>query len=380
MKSRDPMTSRNQFSGRAEKNPNADEDRAALLGPELIIVDAAGPDHRGTLQCAGSGRNQYLDLLRAVAILLVLGMHFNHFALLNRIGGTGVDLFFVLSGYLISGLLFREYSHLGSIRIGRFLLRRGLRIWPALYVYVAVMLIPIAYNHQWTFVPPVALFYANYLSVGAGVLGHTWSLAVEEHFYIVLPLVLAWMMRRNLLNYLPMLYVVAAIGCAVARHFQPAFAGRATHCRLDSLLLGVLFCYWHEFRPQIFARLRNLPVALLLILAAWTFQLGPLTLAWGFALLLAWGVDHRMNIPLLPRIGVFSYSIYLWQQPFAVYAQGRHVGLAQFCVLLILAIGFGAGMAQFVEIPVLRLRDKLLKDQGPRQSAAPVTLALASGQ
>jgi len=308
-------------------------------------------------------RNQYLDLLRALAILLVLGMHFRHFSVLNKIGGNGVDLFFVLSGYLISGLLFREYSKSGNIRIARFLLRRGLKLWPALYVYLAIMMIPLG-MHTWRALPPAALFYSNYVPPIAGVFGHTWSLAIEEHFYIVLPFVLAWMMRRGWLSHLPALYLVIAALCGIARYLEPGFADHATHCRIDSLLLGVLLSYWHDFRPRIFAKLKNLPVALFLIIAAWTLPLGvalgDLLIAWGFALLLAWGVDRQVRVPLLPQIGVYSYSIYLWQQPFAVSVVDQQVGLAKFCVLLLAAILLGIGMARLIEIPVLRLRDRLL--------------------
>ena len=326
-----------------------------------------------------STRNQYLDTLRTIAILLVMGMHFNHFALLNRIGGNGVDLFFVLSGYLISGLLFREYAQTGEIQIGRFLLRRGLKIWPALYFYLLVMLIPTAYNHEWNNLWPAALFCTNYLPETIGVVGHTWSLAIEEHFYIVLPFVLAWMTRRRLLNYLPLLYVAVALLCGLARYLShPGFADHATHCRIDSLLLGVLLCYWHEFKPRVFCRLGNLPAALLLLVIAWSLPLGvalgDLAIAWGFALLLAWGIDRNIKAPLLPSIGVYSYSIYLWQQPFAVAVHDNRVGLVEFFALLLGAILLGVFMSHLVELPMLRVRERLLKSPekviDEKQSAA----------
>src|SRR5215831_18752084 len=83
-----------------------------------------------------SPRNAQLDALRAIAVLLVLGRHLPFFPLWIRVGWTGVDLFFVLSGFLISGLLFREYKATGGIRIGRFLVRRGFKIYPAYYLFL----------------------------------------------------------------------------------------------------------------------------------------------------------------------------------------------------------------------------------------------------
>jgi len=73
-----------------------------------------------------SHRNQSLDVLRCIAVLLVLGSHYPYFRLWGRLGWIGVDLFFVLGGFLISGMLFQEYNRTGSINFKRFLIRRGL--------------------------------------------------------------------------------------------------------------------------------------------------------------------------------------------------------------------------------------------------------------
>ena len=83
---------------------------------------------------APSQRNESLDVLRCVAVLLVVGYHMPYYRLWGRIGWIGVDLFFVLSGFLISGLLFREFRDTGSIDVKRFLIRRGLKIYPS-FIY-----------------------------------------------------------------------------------------------------------------------------------------------------------------------------------------------------------------------------------------------------
>src|SRR5438874_6217145 len=83
-----------------------------------------------------TARNQRLDILRGIAILLVLGRHHDTIPLWSKIGWVGVDLFFVLSGFLISGLLFSEYKTQNSISFKRFFIRRGLKIYPAFYLFL----------------------------------------------------------------------------------------------------------------------------------------------------------------------------------------------------------------------------------------------------
>src|ERR1043165_9002825 len=84
-------------------------------------------------------RNQSLDVLRGVAVLLVIGCHLHYYRLWAKGGWCGVDLFFVLSGFLVSGLLFQEYKNTGTIQFRRFILRRGMKIWPAFYVFLFVI-------------------------------------------------------------------------------------------------------------------------------------------------------------------------------------------------------------------------------------------------
>src|ERR1700761_2224153 len=94
-------------------------------------------------RAATSSRNINLDALRGIAILLVLGNHFGYFSVWQRMGWAGVDLFFVLSGFLISGLLFDEWQRFGSIDFRRFYIRRGFKIYPAFYF---LLLITVAVN------------------------------------------------------------------------------------------------------------------------------------------------------------------------------------------------------------------------------------------
>lgn len=151
-----------------------------------------------------------LDLLRGVAVLLVLAHHHVYAypnagflgPLVNiKFGWTGVDLFFVLSGFLVGGLLFNEWKQSGSMNVIRFWIRRGFKIWPAYFIYVAAMAIWYVVDGSQggpgrvlTLLLPNLLHLQSYVT---SPLIHTWSLAVEEHFYLVLPLVLLLASRQN---------------------------------------------------------------------------------------------------------------------------------------------------------------------------------------
>ena len=138
------------------------------------------------------GRSPQLDLLRGVAVLAVLCVHYQYLKVFE-VGWAGVDLFFVLSGFLISGLLFTDWKRNESISLSRFFIRRGFKIYPAFYFFLI------------TLTPGMALFLARVKhNIGTRIFAeifflqdylprvwiHTWSLAVEEQFYILLPLLL----------------------------------------------------------------------------------------------------------------------------------------------------------------------------------------------
>lgn len=152
-----------------------------------------------------------LDILRGVAVLLVLARHLavgypfaGRLQPLVRItfdfGWTGVDLFFVLSGFLVGGLLFKEWRQRSRIDIPRFLIRRGFKIWPAYFIYIAAM--AVLYTADGSLGPPrqaltlLSPNFAHFQSYLPTPLLHTWSLSVEEHFYLALPLILLLAARR----------------------------------------------------------------------------------------------------------------------------------------------------------------------------------------
>ncbi len=143
-----------------------------------------------------------IDFLRTVAIGLVLIRHFKVQGLGYQIGWIGVDLFFVLSGFLVSTTLFREYKKTTTVNGKRFLIRRGFKIYPGFYLLIAVTVLgdwlaTTFFSGLHSTVTPERiwgelLFVQNYVG---GQWGHTWSLAVEEHFYIFLMLGI-WLLVR----------------------------------------------------------------------------------------------------------------------------------------------------------------------------------------
>jgi peptidoglycan/LPS O-acetylase OafA/YrhL len=354
-------------------------------------------------------RDVWLDALRGAAVLLVLGRHLelpaDASALLTvwqRGGWVGVDLFFVLSGFLVSGLLFREYRRHGSLALPRFLIRRGFRIYPAF----AVLLLctwPIA---RIAHVPQVsgkgfvveALFLQNYLG---GIWNHTWSLAVEEHFYIGLPLVLPallWAGRRKRDPFRPLVplgvaAMVGLLGLRCVNLWRNPYSNPThlfpTHLRADSLLAGVLLAYAHQFHRNGFEALvagrRRLlqcagaacfvPAFCVDVNASWFVPTCGLTLfALGAVLLIAGGVGSpapRFAQCLAP-IGGCSYSIYLWHMPVLIWGLplcdrvlGYHVdGVARIAIYLAGSLAAGAAMAPLVERPALWLRDRWVPSLG----------------
>jgi peptidoglycan/LPS O-acetylase OafA/YrhL len=367
-----------------------------------------------------------LDALRAVAVLLVIGHHLapvlggpsdsslGVVEAWQRCGWVGVDLFFVLSGFLVSGLLFREQQLHGEVRLGRFLVRRGLKIYPPFYCFLAVV---VAYRLAKGAgvtageVLSEAFFVQNY---GAQVWSHTWSLAVEEHFYLLLgPLLLLLRGGRGgppFRALVPLFGAVAAaclagrLVTAAALPFTPKTHLFPTHLRLDSLLFGVVLSYYWHFEPRRLAfvaraRLAVLPGCLLLVAPSFFLELGHpfmhtlgftcLYVGFGGALLAALsgplpaGVARR-PLRALAAVGAHSYSIYLWHYP--VLSTGlplarRLLGPLPYAAEVALGVAgslaVGVGMSRLIEAPVVRLRDRLFASRSAPAGGGPAPQAEA---
>jgi len=354
-------------------------------------------------------RIKRLDILRCAAILLVL---FHHTAVLPSIaqmGFVGVDLFFVLSGFLISGLLYKEYIKRGAISFARFFVRRGLKIYPAFYVMLVVTFIAQLAAGKfsgWDAYLREILFVQDYKP---GIWMHCWSLGVEEHFYILLPILLLFLIRfssdsANPFRAIPRAFLVVAVMCFVLRvatvYFTPpeAYYGStittATHLRIDELFFGVLLGYLYSFhREGVDNFMRPTATRIMIGLAAAVFLstcfifpgtsrtfviFGPTFLYLGFGGLLLLCLYVRDVLP--PRfagpaekvgtaaafVGLYSYSIYLWQGIVGVYAiRGMEkylhfelTGFPRFAWYFFGCVIFGIVLARLIEFPVLKLRDR----------------------
>lgn len=296
-----------------------------------------------------------IDGLRAVAILGVLFYHVKLFTL--RGGYLGVDVFFVISGFLISSLLFAEAEATGTISISDFYLRRSRRILPALFVVLAATFIPIFYLISTTpafavyarSIPAAALFVSNiffwqnsgYFAAEAlqSPLLHTWTLGVEEQFYIVIPFVILLLaIRKNAsttknLLVLSLLMIASFVFCRYGKRFvESYFLFYMLPARMWELLLGVVATLvTQRFKPA--TRISPLLcdgislASLVVIIAAFSFY-GESTnfaerslvvvLATGLILVFSSGGQLvRLLLGSAPArfIGNISYSMYLWHWP-----------------------------------------------------------------
>ena len=161
-----------------------------------------------------------LDIIRGVAILLVLFYHnptypdyrpliYWPITYMNKVGWMGVDLFFVLSGYLVGGLIIREIKKSGTLRVKRFIIRRGFKIWPVYYFSILAFLFVRPFSEKdlganylerwmslfWEHLPNF-LHVQNYFS-STQRMGWLWSLGVEEHFYLAAPFFLLFFLGQK---------------------------------------------------------------------------------------------------------------------------------------------------------------------------------------
>ena len=304
-----------------------------------------------------SGRIAVLDGVRGIAILLVIvfhgsdaflaGRHAGLFARIAHEGGhLGVDIFFVLSGYLITSILFSEYKRDGRIDLGRFYWRRARRIFPAYYAYLAVvgilavrgvLHVPIT---GWL----MSLFYLTDYSFGrtAVWIVHSWSLAVEEQFYLFWPALIMLLgiprARKFALAVIVALPFVRLATYVFFPHQRPSI-DVMLHTRLDMIMWGAAVAIASSQRASFLERLagrRGVNAAFVCVAAlagsvllATRFQ-GTYLFTIGYSItgictatllvcLLAhpeWRATKALGMRPIVALGRISYSLYLWQQLF----------------------------------------------------------------
>ncbi|MFZ4719903.1 MAG: acyltransferase family protein [Ilumatobacteraceae bacterium] len=336
------------------------------------------------------GHRPPLDGVRALAVLLVAGVHTK--PPLVPGGSIGVDVFFVLSGFLITTLLLEERDGNERIQFGRFYARRALRLLPALLALVAVVTL-------WAVVVAspgtrrdalhevlAAITYTRNLPVWDGtpgtLLGHTWSLAVEEQFYLLWPLVLTVLVKpRRGATTLAVLFVALAAVAGTLRVNGVAGPGLALVQRPEALLLGAALAlvrreHWDRVTGWVGDRGAALVVLGALGLVATALWDGADTIdSVGFSLAAALSVcliaglllvgDGRPGAwfrhPAAMWLGRRSYGFYLWHMPVLRWVDDRLVGRSG---AVRIPIGLGLALVativsyRFVEQPALRWKER----------------------
>ena len=344
-----------------------------------------------------------LDALRAIAVVLVLGRHLVNvdreippllasvLTAWRSFGWMGVDLFFVLSGFLVSGLLFAEYRDRGELRPWRFLGRRAFKIYPGFYFLLVVSWFWVGTSQNAPLFLREALFVQNYLGF---VWNHTWSLAVEEHFYFGLAALL-WFIARfgakpNPFEGLPKLAllvftVVFSLRVQQFAEFPYGYLLLPTHFRIDALLFGTVLAYYATFHHERFAtwirRFRwrigvasavlLVPCVLLPLENGFIVNTVGLTTNYlgfgGLVALAATAEGPRLSswlVSSLAWLGRHSYSVYLWHSAVSMLTAAflpRFIGWpASIAAYLVGSIVVGVIAGKAIEFPFLRLRERLL--------------------
>lgn len=323
-----------------------------------------------------SSRIAGLDGLRAVSIGLVLFCHMCNGWWLAVYGAFGVSVFFVLSGFLITSLLCLEEDRHGVISLAGFYLRRALRILPPaiLFLMVVQALGSIGRADVWPGDLLHSLLFVRNMTPGGGHTGHFWSLAIEEQFYLLWPLVFLLLRSdKRRLVFVASLFVVSPFWYFMRVHLQTGqINSGAFDIRSVWLLAGCTLALLrrdekcaHALRAPLFqhATIPWLGVGLICYASSTLFRMGafaPLTQSVGVVLVINYAVEHSggfLNWAPMVWLGNLSYSLYLWQQIFCW--QSKLGLLGHFPVNLVGAVAAASCSFYFLERPLANLRRRV---------------------
>ena len=354
-----------------------------------------------------------LDGLRAVSILLVLCGHSyatmpaairpsGFVAILLHNTQVGVEIFFFISGFLITQLLLREMDASGRLDLKSFYLRRALRIFPVFYAYIAVMGLLTALGVlkmagiQFL---SAGSFLWNYKQMILGVghdegewyFGHFWSLSLEEQFYLIWPaLLLGLGIRRAgraclwVLPFLPLIRVATYFAVPAARPVISIMFHTAADPLVGGCLLALAPRIWPDSRWLRIPPGRWVAIAsvYLLVVCPWLRHrfvgyylctIGPTLETAGMWILVSWlvvnpasGLGRVLNSGPMTWVGRLSYSLYVWNQPFLTTANRTWTGLFPLNLVCNFVVAWVS--QQVLERPFLRWRARLRAEHGAAAS------------
>lgn len=286
-----------------------------------------------------------LDGLRGIAVLMVVVLHatanmdsntFPEWLALGAFsfGWIGVDLFFALSGFLITRILLADLDSPGYYQ--NFYVRRSLRIFPLYFTVLCLVWFAASEENRESL--PWYFWYANNLApgvstyIGGFTVGHFWSLAVEEHFYLFWPFIVRWLGRDRLYKAIGWIW----LGCALLRlgmfefAFNADFVCKFTLCRVDTLACGAAVA----LSPVSLKTDRGVSIGLGLVLLPALYLLPPLCefmVVFGKALIALWAaatvgwaatstgrLQRVLCLPWLTSLGQISYGVYVWHYLFSM--------------------------------------------------------------
>ena len=318
-----------------------------------------------------------LDGLRAIAVLTVIGFHANRWI---RNGYMGVDVFFVLSGFLITTLLLRERRLTGSIAVPRFYGKRMLRLYPALVAAcLGVAAISVVFSKHLAAVYEgvvASLLYVTNIWSATGhetiFLDHTWTLSLEEQFYLVMPLLLLAILRFRFL--LPIVVaLLVAVDLTDGLLGQPAVLH--SYIRAGGLVLGCILAAAPQRWRDVVSKLWFPAAVGLIVIAVFPADVTAVAAGWPISLAAVLTVPIVAAITLTSRpipvlgsrlmgwIGARSYGLYLWH--FVILSVALNTALSRIPIDLRMAAGIIASFVaatlsyRWVETPFLRLKDRV---------------------
>lgn len=369
-----------------------------------------------------STRRPEIQALRAIAVMLVVGYHLRPGVI--KAGYIGVDVFFVISGFLITSQLFREMVRTGTIRLTQFYARRVRRLLPAGFtvllasaVFTVLWLPKPFWTQTFTEIGASALFCVNWVIahkflVGNTIVtpvGHYWSLSVEEQFYFVWPglmlltvLIVGRMFgrrvkplaeadqRKILVPLMALMFVLSAATSVILNRHVPTYAEWITPTKVWEFAAGGLLALLSTDRPR-----HNVAVAALaswaglaiIFASVWVNDsvaypgglpaapvVGTVLVIWAGQVDHPWAPSSLMAFGPVQLIGDISYGVYLWQWPLIMmypYVRGSQASLHGMVIIVAAALLLGWLSKVLIEDPIRTRRFGLTSRRRPRVLAEP---------